>query len=527
MKLRLLILCGLLALLTLPVRGADDDFTVGDFSFRIFAYENEPEEVWLIRYMGEDKNVVIPASVTSPSGKEYPVTGLRFDSFANCTSIETATITSGILYLGDNVFSGCSSLTSVSIPATVSSIGYGAFKNCGALKSVVIPDGIKEIQRQTFYGCTSLTSVVIPSSVTSIGNETFSGCESLATVALPEGITTLSANTFSNCKSLESVTLPESLRTIAASPFNGCSSLLSITIPASVNKISNGAFSGCASLKEILVASGSVSYESLNGCLYVQGNGGRQLFACPGGYEGAFEIHDGVVSILPYGFSGCEKITSLSMPKSLQVINGYAFQSCNSLMEITCGNTIPPVVADKNVFADVSENAVIYVPLQAIEQYAAAEGWNHFHDFRGTAPTELTVILDKSAVTLGVGESVTLTAQVINPGESEIVYTQWHSLDPEIATVDENGKVTGLKVGYASIGCYVGDSNNQTAVGWCLVEVVADSAIDDILVDGKSDIPVDIYTIQGICLKRNATQADIDALTPGIYIIGGKKVVRR
>ncbi len=34
----------------------------------------------------------------------------------------------------------------------------------------------------------------------------------------------------------------------------------------------------------------------------------------------------------------------------------------------------------------------------------------------------------------------------------------------------------------------------------------------------------DIFSIQGICLKRNASPEDIKALHPGFYIIGGKKV---
>jgi len=39
------------------------------------------------------------------------------------------------------------------------------------------------------------------------------------------------------------------------------------------------------------------------------------------------------------------------------------------------------------------------------------------------------------------------------------------------------------------------------------------------------DRPNDIYNMQGVCLKRNASQDDINALVPGFYIIGGKKVV--
>ena len=55
--------------------------------------------------------------------------------------------------------------------------------------------------------------------------------------------------------------------------------------------------------------------------------------------------------------------------------------------------------------------------------------------------------------------------------------------------------------------------------------------VEDWVTEGISDVtvddaigPQDIYTLQGICIKRNATEADIDALPEGLYIIGGKKV---
>lgn len=51
------------------------------------------------------------------------------------------------------------------------------------------------------------------------------------------------------------------------------------------------------------------------------------------------------------------------------------------------------------------------------------------------------------------------------------------------------------------------------------------SGIEDIVIDDNS--PVDIYTVTGICLKRNATKQDIEDLSPGIYIIGGHKTAIR
>lgn len=47
------------------------------------------------------------------------------------------------------------------------------------------------------------------------------------------------------------------------------------------------------------------------------------------------------------------------------------------------------------------------------------------------------------------------------------------------------------------------------------------TGISDITADAA---PQDVHTLQGVCVKRDATQADIDALPAGLYIIGGKKV---
>ena len=49
------------------------------------------------------------------------------------------------------------------------------------------------------------------------------------------------------------------------------------------------------------------------------------------------------------------------------------------------------------------------------------------------------------------------------------------------------------------------------------------TGIDDITID--TDNRNDVYNLQGICIRRNATQADIDALPAGIYIVNGRKLI--
>ena len=41
----------------------------------------------------------------------------------------------------------------------------------------------------------------------------------------------------------------------------------------------------------------------------------------------------------------------------------------------------------------------------------------------------------------------------------------------------------------------------------------------------ESDVPADVYNLQGILVKHNATAEDIHSLSAGIYIISGKKVL--
>lgn len=57
-------------------------------------------------------------------------------------------------------------------------------------------------------------------------------------------------------------------------------------------------------------------------------------------------------------------------------------------------------------------------------------------------------------------------------------------------------------------------------------EAISDSdvttSVSDILSDAETH--TDIYNLQGILIKRNATADDINSLHPGLYIIGGRKV---
>ena len=65
-----------------------------------------------------------------------------------------------------------------------------------------------------------------------------------------------------------------------------------------------------------------------------------------------------------------------------------------------------------------------------------------------------------------------------------------------------------------------------------VLPIVRISGVENIIIDNDGvnrDIITSehIYNVQGILIKRNATQQDIDNLSPGMYIIKGKKVIVR
>ena len=78
-----------------------------------------------------------------------------------------------------------------------------------------------------------------------------------------------------------------------------------------------------------------------------------------------------------------------------------------------------------------------------------------------------SVTLNKTAIELSVGASETLTATIAPSGADDAV--EWTTSDESVATVDENGKVTAVKAGTATIT--VTTKNGKTAT--CTVTVKA------------------------------------------------------
>ena len=210
-----------------------------------------------------------------------------------------------------------------------------AFRQNGSITSVIIPDSVTSIGKGSFMYCSSLTSITIPDSVTSIGKYAFYHCYSLASVNIGNSVTSIGEEAFQFCYSLTSVTIPDSVTSIGYYAFYNCSSLASITIPDSVTYIGNDVFSNC------------------NSALYTEYEYGKYVRSGDNPYAvlieitnknfGTYTMHEDTKLIAGGAFSGCSRLTSITIPDSVTSIGNSAFPGCSSLSSIIIPDSVTSI----------------------------------------------------------------------------------------------------------------------------------------------------------------------------------------
>ena len=126
------------------------------------------------------------------------------------------------------------------------------------------------------------------------------------------------------------------------------------------------------------------------------------------------------------------------------------------------------------------------------------------------------ILLNSNEFVLNAGFTFQLTAVVL-PGNVTNPAIVWTSSNPEVATVDDNGLVSAVAEGNATITATSADGN---AMATADVEVKINMGIEDVTVDGSADI--EVYNAAGTKMGTS-----LQNLVPGVYFVRqGTKVTK-
>lgn len=340
-------------------------------------------------------------------------------AFTNCAKLATVTLPDGLKTIGKNAFGGCEKLASITLREGLQTIGEGAFTGCFALSDLTIPKSVETIGEYAFYQCGSLTNVTLPEGLKTIGEQAFAYCVALASISIPNGVTAIGNFAFQQCSALKDVTVAwETPLTIPSGVFAGITPPTGVTlhVPAGTGE----AYKGKDVWKELTIVEqpwGDLStglhweYDAATRTLTVGGTGAMPDFADFNDqpWKDVREkiktvvIEAGVTSIgnkaftgcevltsvtLPgsgletigeKAFMGCEKLSSITIPKSVTTIKEQAFYSCFALGGVTVrwteAGSIPNLPASAFSYPN---GKVLHVPASTAEIYKAKDEWKKF-----------------------------------------------------------------------------------------------------------------------------------------------------
>jgi hypothetical protein len=305
--------------------------TIGDYAFGHDLYNN------------------ISAKFTKVDLSLTRLTGTGVATFARCTALEEVVLPDTLKSIGNNAFKICPVLTTINFPESLESLGATAFAGATGAANVnqhlteldLSKTKLTRIPASSFEYNVALERVRLPPRLKYIGDYAFRYDGKIAELDIPSDsrLEVIGKQVFYSTRNatngtvvnnvLTSLELPVSLKTLNATTFQGLTALARVTLPAGLEYVNYDTFSGCAALTEIVVTgSGPLTSADSNRMLI---RDGVAFFVVPT-YTGPVEIPEGVTGIRENLFRQNTRITSLTLPASLQSIGDYAFSGCTGIV---------------------------------------------------------------------------------------------------------------------------------------------------------------------------------------------------
>ena len=468
------------------------------------------------------KSVIIPNSVKEICNY----------AFEGCTGLESVTIPNSVTEIGECAFRGCAGLTSVKFEksSNIQALYGGTFSYCTSLTEINIPNSVKKISGRIseyeaacgcFEGCTSLKSITIPSSVTDISMEVrddlddycdswaFSGCTGLKNITvdknnknytsvegvlfnksktkilgypsakgssyvIPSSVKAIGDYVFEYCTSLKSVTIPNSVTVIGECAFHGCTGLKSVTIPNSVTYIGWFAFVGCTGLESVTIPSSvtEIGYSAFgytsNGKISgftIYGKKGTAAERYANDY--GFKFVEGTAPAEPAVPTGVKLNQS-----SLTLGKGESYGLISTVLPVNAKNKTCTWSTSNSRVATVSNTGKVTAKATGAAVITVKTVNGKTATCKVTVkPAPTSVKINPTALTLGKGESYTISENTSKGSYANGANLKWTSTNTRVATVQKGkgNKAVIKAVGTGTANIKITLFNGKTAT--CKVTV--------------------------------------------------------
>ena len=469
------------------------------------------------------------------------ITTINEATFSNCISLTHITIPNSVTVIGDYAFSNCVNVTDLTFGNSLKTIGTGAFSLCSGLTSIELPQSVVNINGWAFDQCSSLEQIIFPDNslirrigigafdntpwyenqpngpvltgpmlykfkgnvpydsqitlengIKGIAEGAFLGCDGMAAISLPESVEQINPHAFSQCDKLESVTClaltPPSLdnsecfdsvcysKATLRMPhaavidymnteywklfadiegidyaFDVDSSNYMMTSPNTVTLIYKEdnylTYTGDVIIPDIVRFGGkeftvtAIGDNAFEGCENmtsisipntIETIGHNAFDACCG--LTAIVIPPSVTAIGYQAFQGCTGLTKVTIGAGVRTIGSRAFFYCNAIAKVTCEGETPPVMESSNCFTMTCyNNATLLVPGSVLKAYLGTDYWNRFIKIQEIGEPIVGDVNGDGQVTI---KDVTAMIDYLLGGEPNGTFF------PEYADVNGDGDIT-------------------------------------------------------------------------------------
>ena len=449
------------------------------------------------------KEVVIGSNVTSIEYNAFygtgiteieipdSVTQIEYYAFMNCTSLESVTLSASLTSLGTYVFKNCEKLQSISLPDRLTTVPSETFRGCSALETVTLGNSVTKIDTSAFRSCIALREITIPNTVTTIGDSAFQNCDSLVKITIPDSVTSFGTYVFYDCDSLTDVTLSGNMTSIPQYTFGDCDVLEEIVVPRRVTSIDGYAFANAVKFRAITIPRSVTSIAS-NAFSYPQK---LTIYGVAGTYAETFANEKNITFV-------DKQVNAESVSLNTSEINlakGASQTLVLSISPVDCTDAVSWKSSNTSV-ATISDTGVLKAVGLGTATIKVVVG-SKSASCKVTVYQPVTSIsLNRSSLSMGALDTFQLTATV-SPSTAVNKDVTWSSSAPEIASVTDNGLVTALGKGKATITVKAADGSGVSRS--CSVTVTNSAHIAETVSELESSHPyadnctdVWVYTIQ-------------------------------